>query len=133
MPGLHEVGSTVPVEQKAPDGHASQSSSLVMDRLSAAIVAFWKRPDGQGSALDAPSAQYEAGEHATHADWPLSIWKRPAGHGSQEPRPTSGCTVPGVHAVGSSDPVEQNEPVGHARQSSSLVMDRLSAAIVLFS
>ena len=57
VPGEHSIGSAAPVEQKAPAGHATQSSSLVIDRLSAVIVPFWWRPDGHGSAADAPSAQ----------------------------------------------------------------------------
>ena len=57
VPGLHSVGSAAPVEQKAPAGHSMQSSSLVIERLSAVIVPFWWRPDGHGSGADAPSEQ----------------------------------------------------------------------------
>ena len=57
VPGEHGVGSAAPVEQKAPAGHSTQSSSLVIDRLSAVIVPFWWRPDGHGSGADAPSLQ----------------------------------------------------------------------------
>ena len=67
MPGLHDVGSAAPVEQKAPAEHSTQSFSLVIERLSAASVPFWWRPDGHGSAADAPSAQYEPATHSKHA------------------------------------------------------------------
>ena len=43
-----------------------------------------------------------------------------------------GCTVPGEHSVGSAAPVEQKAPAGHSTQSSSLVIERLSAVIVPF-
>ena len=111
MPGLHTVGSTVPVEQNEPAGHVRQSSALVMDRLSAAIMAFWKRPDGQGSAADAPSAQYEAGEQATHAVWPLCTWKRPAGQREHRAAPEA-ATVPGLHSTGAMEPTAHALPAG---------------------
>ena len=57
VPGEHSVGSAAPVEQKAPAGQPTQSSSLVIDRLSAVIVPFWWRPDGHGSGADAPASQ----------------------------------------------------------------------------
>ena len=57
VPGEHSVGSAAPVEQKVPAGHMTQSSSLSMGRLSAAIVTFWWRPDGHGSGADAPTSQ----------------------------------------------------------------------------
>ena len=66
VPGLHSVGSAAPVEQKAPAGHAMQSSALVIDRLSAVIVPFWWRPDGHGSGDVEPSSQYEPGVQSTH-------------------------------------------------------------------
>ena len=31
VPGLHSVGAAAPVEQKEPDGHATQSPSLVIE------------------------------------------------------------------------------------------------------
>ena len=40
VPGEHGVGSAAPVEQKAPGGHSTQSSALVIGRLSAVIVLF---------------------------------------------------------------------------------------------
>ncbi len=57
VPGLHSVGSAAPVEQNDPDGHTTQSPSLVIERLSTLIVAFWWRPDGHGSAAAEPSLQ----------------------------------------------------------------------------
>ena len=85
VPGLHSVGSAAPVEQNDPDGHATQSSSLVIDRLSAVIVPFWWRPDGHGSAADAPSAQYEPAVQSKHAVLPLSFMNLPATHLAHEP------------------------------------------------
>ena len=57
VPGEQSVGSAAPVEQKAPAGQPTQSSSLVIDRLTAVIVPFWWRPDGHGSGADAPTSQ----------------------------------------------------------------------------
>ena len=57
VPGEHSVGSAAPVEQKAPAGQPTQSSFLVIDKLSAVIVPFWWRPDGHGSGADAPTSQ----------------------------------------------------------------------------
>ena len=73
-PGEHGVGSAAPVEQKAPAGHATQSSSLVIDRLSAVIVPFWWRPDGHGSGAEAPASQYEPAVHVRHAVAPGLCW-----------------------------------------------------------
>ena len=41
VPGLHSVGCAAPVLQKAPAGHATQSSALVIEMWSASSVAFW--------------------------------------------------------------------------------------------
>ena len=57
VPGEHSVGSAAPVEQKAPAGQPTQSSSLVIERLSDVIMLFWWRPDGHGSGADAPASQ----------------------------------------------------------------------------
>ena len=78
VPGLHGVGSAAPVEQKAPAGHTSQSSSLVIDRLSAVIVPFWWRPDGHGSGAAAPSAQYEPRAQSSQVVLPYRSWYLPA-------------------------------------------------------
>ena len=122
VPGLHAVGSAAPVEQNDPDGHATQSSSLVIDRLSAVIVAFWWRPDGHGSAADAPASQYEPATHSKHAVSPGPCWYLPATHLAHVPCSVAGCTVPGLHAVGCAAPVEQNEPAGQPMHSSALVI-----------
>ena len=74
VPGLHSLGSAAPVEQKAPAAHSTQSSSLVIERLSAAIVPFWWRPDGHGSGAEAPTAQYEPTGQTSHAVCPLAPW-----------------------------------------------------------
>ena len=64
VPGEHGVGSAAPVEQKAPAGHSTQSSSLAIARLSTIMVLFWWRPDGQGSGADDPFMQYEPRRHS---------------------------------------------------------------------
>ena len=99
-----------------------QSSALVIDRLKAAIVLFWCRPDGHGSAADAPAAQYEPAVHVEHAVAPSSSWYLPTVHFTHEPCSACGCIVPGLHAVGSADPVEHDVPAGHVTQSSTLVI-----------
>ena len=43
-----------------------------------------------------------------------------------------GATVPGLHAVGSAEPVEHAEPAGHAMQSSALVIEMFSSRSVAF-
>ena len=95
-------------------GHASQSSSLVIDRLSAVIVPFWWRPDGHGSAADAPASQYEPATHSKHAVSPGPCWYLPASHLTHVRWFEAGCTVPGLHGVCSSEPVEHDEPAGQA-------------------
>ena len=70
--------------------------------------------------------------HASHAVSPASSWNVPATHLAHEPVPTSGAIVPGLHGVGSAEPVEQNDPGRHVTQSSSEVIGTLSALSVLF-
>ena len=96
--------------QACPGGHGTQSSSLVIDRLSAAIVMFWWRPDGHGSGAAEPSLQYDPALHVSHAVWPSLSWYLPAMQLSQVPLLALGCTVPGLHSTRSSEPVEQNDP-----------------------
>ena len=122
---LH-VFEAAPVEQKAPSGQDSHCS------LVPSPDALLKLPSLHGSAADAPAAQYEPATHLKHAVWPLPPWNLPASHLSHSPMLVLGCTVPGLHSVATSEPVEQNEPAGQPMQSSSLVIDRLSAAIVPF-
>ena len=116
-PDGHGSGADDPFTQYDPEGHSTQSSSLVIEMLSAAIVPFWWRPDGHGSAADAPSAQYEPATHSKHAVSPEASWYLPAAHLAHEPCSVLGCTVPGLHAVGSAAPVEQKAPAGHSTQS----------------
>ena len=114
MPGEHSVGSAAPVEQKAPKGHATQSSSFVIEMLSAASVPFWWRPDGHGSAADAPASQYEPAAHSKHAVSPCPCWYVPASHVAHVSCCAAGCTVPGLHSLCASEPVEHEEPAGQA-------------------
>ena len=53
VPGLHSVAFVAPVEQNEPAGQPMQSCSLIITGRRAS----WWRPDGQGSAAEAPSAQ----------------------------------------------------------------------------
>ena len=75
---------------------------------------FWWRPDGHGSAADAPASQYEPATHSKHAVSPGSCWYLPATHLAHVPCSVKGCTVPGAHGVWLSEPVEHDEPAGHA-------------------
>ena len=79
VPGLHDVALAAPVGQKCPSAQTTQSLSLVMERLSAVIVAFWCRPCGQGSAAEAPARQYVPGVvQAEQAVLPGDSWYLPA-------------------------------------------------------
>ena len=89
-------------------------------------------PESHGSGALAPCSQYEPGVQSKHTSLPLVFMNLPAAHLVHVPCSTSGCTVPGLHAVGSVAPVEQNDPDGHATQSSSLVIDMPIAVNVLF-
>ena len=128
-PGAHQAGSAAPVAHAAPAGHSMQSSLEVIERAS---VVFWWRPDGHGRGAAAPSAQYEPATHSKHAVLPLSFMNVPAAQAAQLPWLVCGCTVPGLHAIDSAAPVEQNDPDGHATQSSSLVIEMPSVVIVPF-
>ena len=99
VPRPHSVGSVAPVEQNDPDGHATQSSSLVIEMPSAVIVLFWWRPDGHGSAADDPASQYEPATHSKHAVSPGPCWYLPAAHLAHVPWLALGCTEPGEHSV----------------------------------
>ena len=85
VPGLQGIAMGAPVGQKCPVGHSSQSSALVIEMLSAAIVPFWCRPDGHGSAADAPASQYEPATHSKHAVSPGPDWYLPASHLAHDP------------------------------------------------
>ena len=91
-----------------------------------------KLPAAHGSGADAPASQYEPATHSRHAVAPLALVNVPASQLVHVPRLALGCLVPGEHSVGSAAPVEQKAPAGHTSQSSSLVIDRLSAVIVPF-
>ena len=116
VPGLHAVGSAAPVEQKAPAGHATQSSTLVIDRLSAVIVPFWWRPDGHGSAADAPASQYEPVTHTKHAVSPCPCWYLPATQAVQLSEPAAGATVPAGQGEGAVEPARHMLPAGQGWQ-----------------
>ena len=81
-----------------------------------------KEPSLHGRGALLPSSQYEPATHSKHAVWPLSFMKLPAAQAAQLPWPVCGCTVPGLHSVGSAAPVEQKAPSGQMTQSSALVM-----------
>ena len=51
----------------------------------------------------------------------------PATHWSHDAAFASGCTVPGLHSVGTAAPVAQKEPSGHSTQSPALVITARSA------
>ena len=89
-------------------------------------------PSLHGSGALLPSSQYEPATHSKHAVSPGPCWYLPAPHLAHVPCSVAFCTVPGLHAVGSAAPVEQNDPDGQATQSPSLVIEMLSAAIVSF-
>ena len=111
--------------QACPGGHGTQSSSLVIDRLSNVIVPFWWRPDGHGSGADDPSSQYEPATHSKHAVSPSPPWYLPASHLVHEGCLGAGCTVPGEHGVWLSEPVEHAEPAGHSEHWALLPRPRL--------
>ena len=95
-------------------------------------VSLLKLPDAQGSGAAAPTSQKEPATHSKHAIAPLALMNVPASQLAHVPCSSAGCTVPGLHGVGSAAPVEQNDPDGHATQSPSLVIERLSATNVAF-
>ena len=117
VPGLQVAGTVAPVMHMEPRGQAEHSAA------EARPVVPLKVPSLQGSGADAPSSQYAPGGHTKH--WlllPLMFMNLPASHLSQVPCPAAGCTVPGLHSVGSAAPVEQKAPTGHAKQSPTLVI-----------
>ena len=82
--------------------------------LSRASVAFWWRPDGHGSGAAAPSAQKEPDVQPSHAVVPGRAWNLPATQSVHSFWPATGCTVPGLHGLCVSEPVEHDEPAGQA-------------------
>ena len=92
-------------------------------------MAFSNRPAGHASGVEAPSGQKVPGVHVRHAVRPLAFWYLPASQATHSDWRLSGLTVPGAHGVAAAEPIEQKEPAGHSTQSSSLVIERLSADI----
>ena len=58
-----------PVAQAAPAGQTTQSCSLVIGMVS---DAFWCRPEGHGSAAEAPAKQNAPAVQGTHAVCPAA-------------------------------------------------------------
>ena len=50
---------------------------------------------------DAPAVQYEPATHSKQAVWPLAFMNLPASHTAHVPCFADGCTVPGLHLLGS--------------------------------
>ena len=126
VPALQSMGLRAPVLQKEPPGQALHWPSLPRPGV------LLKEPSVHGSGAEAPASQYEPATHSKHAVWPLAFMNVPAPQLVQLPWLVAGCTVPGLHSVGSAAPVEQNDPDGHTTQSPSLVIERLSTLIVAF-
>ena len=118
VPGLHGVGFAAPVEQLCPAGQRTQSSARVIT----VRFAFWKRPEGQGSAALAPSAQKEPAVHSSHAVEPGCSWKVPAVQKTQLPCMVRLLNVPALQLVAAELPTGQNTPVPQAMQSLALFM-----------
>ena len=118
VPGLHGVGFAAPVEQLCPTGQRTQSSARVIT----VRFAFWKRPEGQGSAALAPSAQKEPAVHNSHAVEPGCSWKVPAAQKMQLPCMVRLLNVPALQGVSCALPTGQNVPSLHVTQSAMLVM-----------
>ena len=95
-------------------------------------VLFWYRPEGHGSAAEAPDMQKDPAGHSKHAVRPDSSWYLPTSHLSHVPCPSKGCTVPGLHTAASTAPVEQKVPGGQATHSSALVIGMPRASSVAF-
>ena len=100
VPGLHLVGSVLPVGEKLPLSDGVHSLGAVR------LVEIECVPFLHGSAALAPSGQYEPGSQATHACSPSLAWYVPAAHLSHVPCFAMGWTVPGLHLVCSVLPVD---------------------------
>ena len=106
VPGLHGLWTSEPVEQKAPAGQAVHWPSLPSP------LTLLNVPSWHGSGADAPSPQYEPAVQSRHAVSPAAGWYVPCAQAEQEPCAASGCTVPGLHGLCVSEPVEHDEPAG---------------------
>ena len=72
VPGLHGVAVAAPVAHEAPAGQPTQSCSLIIATPIVVSVMFWCRPDGHGSAAEAPAKQYDPEVQAAQAVRPDS-------------------------------------------------------------
>ena len=102
------AGSVAPVLQAEPRGQGEHSAA------EASPVESLKEPDRQGSGALLPASQYEPATHSKQAVWPLSFMNLPATQSTHSFWPPAGCTVPGLHSLWASEPVEHDEPAGHA-------------------
>ena len=111
-PELQSVIALEPVEHECPAVHSVHSVSLVRS------IADENVPAVHGSAAEAPSGQYEPAMHCSQPVWPALPCCVPAAHGSHDGCPSEAVKLPGVHGVGSTAPVEHDEPVGQLVHSS---------------
>ena len=58
--------------------------------------------------------------HGAQAVALYASWNVPAAQSVQLLAPAAGCAVPGLHGVGSVEPMKQKDPAGQAGQSSTL-------------
>ena len=58
-------------------------------------------------------AQCEPSGQSTQAVAPVWFMKVPAPQSAHSFCPSAGCTVPGLHSLWASEPVEHDEPAGH--------------------
>ena len=93
VPGLQGVCWVLPVGAKWPTVVSVHPLWLVR------LVALEYEPFLHGSAVLAPSGQYEPGSQATHVCSPSLAWYLPAAHLSHVAMLAFGATVPGLHAV----------------------------------
>ena len=87
------------------------------------FVAVEYVPASQVIAALAPAGQYRPAKHASHAVALLDDWNVPPAHGSHSDCPVVAVKLPGAHGVGSIEPVEHDEPAGHAVHWSGAVRD----------
>ena len=74
---------------------------------------FARVPPGQGSGADARTGPMEPGSHGWQAVALGEDWYVPPSHGTHSGAPKPELTEPGVHGVGTTEPVEQALPGGH--------------------
>ena len=88
VPAAHGVSTVLPVGAKWPAVVSVHSLRLVR------LVALEYEPFLHGSAVLAPSGQYEPALQATHACLPSSAWYFPAVHSSQKAAAEAAATKP---------------------------------------